>query len=102
MSTKSFSIKKFLLEADQHLMEEYNHLVSVFFYDALDILPEKIEIVSLIDRKVSILYPNEHDIPKGVQYLNRLKRLIDESNQGCFECPLTQQCKDFYKDNDFH
>lgn len=101
-STKSFSIKKFLLEADQHLMEKYNHLVSVFFYDALGILPEKIEIVSLIDGKVSILYPNEHDIPKGVQYLNHLKRLVNESNQGCFECPLTQQCKDFYKDNDFH
>lgn len=101
-SNKSFSIKKFLLEADENLMERYNHLVSVFFYEALGILPEKIEIVSLIDGKVSILYPKEQDIPKGVQYLNYIKRLVEESNQGCFECPLTQQCKDFYKYNNFH
>ncbi|PMC40505.1 hypothetical protein CJ195_01970 [Bacillus sp. UMB0899] len=66
-STKSFSVKKFLLEADQHLMERYHHLVSVFSHEALGILPEKVEIVSLLDGRKSIFYPIDQDIPKGVQ-----------------------------------
>ncbi len=98
-ATKSFSVKKFLLEADQHLMERYHHLVSVFTHEALGILPEKVEIVSLLDGRKSTFYPIDQDIPKGVQYLDYMKRLVNESNQGCYECPLTQQCKDMGQHN---
>ena len=101
-STESFSVKKFLLEADQHLMERYTHLVSVFSQEALGILPEKIEIVSLLDGKISTYYPIEQDILKGVQYLENMKRLVKEVNQGCFECPLTLHCKDIDKNQHFH
>ncbi|MCM3439939.1 hypothetical protein ACUIJN_22330 [Metabacillus halosaccharovorans] len=101
-SATSFSVKKFLLEADQQLMERYSQLVSVFSYETLGILPEKIEIVSLLDGRITAFYPIEQDIPKGVQYLEFIKQLINENNQGCFECPLTKQCKDIFKDQNVH
>ncbi|MFD2216028.1 hypothetical protein [Metabacillus endolithicus] len=94
-STKSFTIKKFLVDADQELIDLYTHLLAVFSYEAFGILPEKIEIYSLMEGEVFVTTPSVKDIPKGVMYLEYMKDLVQNGSLShCVNCPFTDRCKE--------
>jgi hypothetical protein len=104
-STQSFTIKKFLVEADDELIKLYNYLIVVFSDKAFGKLPEKIEIIQLFTGKIYTYSPTEEDASQGIFYLNYMKSLLQQprdykrtaSMKECMSCPFTQQCKDDYK-----
>ncbi|PGT76573.1 hypothetical protein [Bacillus sp. AFS040349] len=94
-STKSFTIKKFLVEADQELIELYTHLLAVFSYEAFGILPERIEIFSLMEGEVFVTTTSVEDISKGVLYLEYMKDLFQNGSMSdCVNCPFTDRCQE--------
>ncbi|WP_078555042.1 hypothetical protein [Bacillus alkalicellulosilyticus] len=72
----NFSIKKFLVEADGELLQLYTHLMVVFSNAVFGKLPDKIEVISLVDGTCFSSRPTIADIDKGLQYLKRLKALL--------------------------
>ncbi|QOR68051.1 hypothetical protein IM538_07945 [Cytobacillus suaedae] len=107
-SEKSFTIKKFLLEADEEMIHLYNHLLVVFSYKAFGKLPEKIEVVTLLKGETFTYSPSVDDLVKGITYLKYMKNVLLEptdyerkyaNNDDCISCPFTQQCEKSMGDN---
>lgn len=99
-SKNSFIIKKYLLDADERLAKLFCYLTIAFSHKAFGVLPERIELLSLIDGKKHVLCPTEHDVAEGIAYLEFMKTHIQnpddylrtDSNQECAECPYKRYC----------
>jgi hypothetical protein len=96
----TFSIKKFLVEADDSLVKLYTYLTILFSRKAFGMLPEKIEVVSLVDGGNYVFHPCDSDIPEAMAYLYFLKEHIQkpedyvktESAMQCSECIFHNNC----------
>lgn len=101
-STGSFTIKKFLVEADEEMIQLYNHLMVVFSKEAFGKLPERIEIITLLEGKKYTFSPTMNHVTQGIMYLNYMKNLLQHPNNysktnsltECRSCPFTHKCKD--------
>jgi hypothetical protein len=97
----TFSIKKFLVDTDEDMIHLYTYLTILFSHKAFGMLPEKIEILSLLDGKKHEFCPTEKDIPEALEYLNFLKEYIQnpkdylkiESTKECSQCSLKTHCE---------
>ena len=89
----AFSIKKFLVEADESLVKLFTYLTILFSHKAFSMLPEKIELVSLLDGRNYVFYPTEADIPKALAYLDFLKEHIQKP-QDYIKLESARECKD--------
>ncbi|WP_257351024.1 hypothetical protein [Pseudalkalibacillus decolorationis] len=101
-STYSFTVKKFLVEADEEMIQLYNHLMVVFSNEAFGKLPEKIEINTLLEGKKYTFSPTMNNVAQGNMYLKYMKDLLQHPNDytktnsltECRSCPFTHKCKD--------
>ncbi len=53
-------------------------MISVFCQKAFGRLPERIEIISLMDGKMNKYIPTMNDVSDGLEYLNIIKNLIQD------------------------
>lgn len=106
-SSQTFVIKKFLVEADDEILQLYYHLLVVFANKVFETLPENIVMMTLLDGKKQVFTPREKDIPESMQYLQKMKYLLqhvpEEFTQNCafkkcHHCPFVAKCQeDSYK-----
>ncbi len=101
-STQSFTIKKFLVEANEDIIDLYHHLLVVFSHEAFGTLPEKIEILTLLEGKKYTFSPTIDHIAQGIMYLDYMKNLLQHpdhysktnSKRECMSCPFTHKCEE--------
>ncbi|WP_404328115.1 PD-(D/E)XK nuclease family protein [Mesobacillus maritimus] len=101
---KSFMVKKFLVEADEEMVQLYLHMLVVFSDKAFGKLPEKIEIITLLDGKKYGFSPTMSNVEQGIVYLNKMKRTIKQpitylktsSMAECSSCPFTDKCNEHH------
>jgi hypothetical protein len=72
-SSKIYSIKKYLLMADEHLIKHFQLLMTVYSVDAFGKLPDKVLIITLLDGKVYEYSPTIEDVTLGHKYMKDLK-----------------------------
>ncbi|MGG1679031.1 hypothetical protein ACIFOT_25395 [Neobacillus sp. NRS-1170] len=100
-SKDTFILKKYLLDCDESLIMLYQYLSTVFSYKAFGVLPERIEMLSLLEGKKYIFYPTEQEISRGLNYLGFIKDWIKKPSRykkmtsfnQCVKCPLNKQCE---------
>jgi hypothetical protein len=80
-SQSSFTVKKYLLTADENMVQLYKYLLTIFSKKTFGVLPDQIKLFSLLDGEVHLLYPNEQDIAKGLMYLHYLKNSMENPDQ---------------------
>lgn len=98
-SQHTFSIKKYLLDADEKMVKLYKYLIVIFSKKAFGVLPDTIELLSLFDGKRYLFYPTELDVAKGLNYLELVKNQIENPNRyskrnchhHCSECTYQVQ-----------
>jgi CRISPR/Cas system-associated exonuclease Cas4 (RecB family) len=101
-STHSFTIKKFLLEADEEMIQLYKYFIAVFSNKAFGKLPEKLEILTLLEGEKYTFSLTKRDVAEGILYLEYMKNLLQDPNDyahtnsltECSSCPFTQKCID--------
>ena len=101
-STHSFTVKKFLLEADEEMIQLYYHLMVVFSNEAFGKLPDRIEIITLLEGEKYTFSPTMNNVTQGIMYLEYMKDLLQHPNDysktnsltECRSCPFTHKCKD--------
>jgi hypothetical protein len=97
---EAFSVKKFLVDADESMVKLYTYLTILFSYKAFGVLPDRIDLYTLIDGEKHIFYPTDEDIPQAIMYLDFLKEHIKkpdhyfktESLRECSECIFENSC----------
>jgi len=89
-SAQSFTIKKFLLEAEEGLIHLYKLLLAVFSYLALEKLPEKIEIITLLDGDCHTFSPTMDHVKEGTKYLQYMKNLFQHPKSSTHTKPQTE------------
>ncbi|WP_394236972.1 hypothetical protein [Niallia oryzisoli] len=73
-----FIVKKYLLDIDERIVTLYKYLLAVFSKKAFGIIPDRIELFSLIDGNRHILSLTEQDVAKGLMYLDLVKGHIQK------------------------
>lgn len=91
-SPRTFTIKKFLVEADAEMLRLHFHLLVVFSYKVFEKLPEKIVIVTLLDGKEHVFSPKIEDVTSGIQYLQTIKYLLQRHPAEYFPCSTLKEC----------
>ena len=97
----SFTVRKWLVEADEELIQLYNHLIAVFSYEAFGEIPEKIEIITLLDGQKYTFSPTMNKVTQGMMYLEYMKSLLQRPNDysktssktECKTCSFAHKCK---------
>ncbi|WP_338472766.1 PD-(D/E)XK nuclease family protein [Niallia sp. XMNu-256] len=100
-STHSFTVKKFLVEADEEMIQLYNHLMVVFSSEAFGKLPDRIEIITLLEGEKYTFSPTMNNVTQGIMYLKDMKNLLQHPNDysktnsltECRSCSFTHKCK---------
>lgn len=100
-SEKSFVIKKYVVDANEEMLALCKKLTAIFSYKAFGILPEKIEIVNLIEGTRHSYVPKEQDRIDGMDDLYRMKEMIQQPEQytdrifrsECMGCAFRIDCK---------
>lgn len=100
-STKSFVIKKYVVDANEEMLALFQKLTAVFSYKAFGILAERIEIVNLIEGTRYEYVPKERDIVDGMKDLYRMKEILQQPElytertvrSECIGCALRNECK---------
>ncbi|WP_405388165.1 PD-(D/E)XK nuclease family protein [Peribacillus muralis] len=77
-STNSFIIKKYLIDINEEMNVLFIHMISVFCQKAFGRLPERIEIISLMDGEMNKYIPTMNDVSDGLEYLNIIKNRIQD------------------------
>lgn len=101
-SNETFMVKKFLVEADEEMVQLYHHLLVVFSEKAFGKLPEKIEIITLLDGINYSFTPTMSNVEQGIVFLNKMKSYLKQpityiktnSMTECSSCPFTNKCND--------
>ncbi len=73
-SSKSYSMKKYLLLADDDLITGFQLMLSVYSVNVYGKLPDKVQIVTLMDGKTYEYSPTAEDLILGHQYVKDLKK----------------------------
>ena len=97
----SFTVRKWLVEADEELIQLYNHLIVVFSHEAFGKIPEKIEIITLLDGQKYTFSPTMNKVTQGMMYLEYMKSLLQRPNDysktssktECKTCSFAHKCK---------
>jgi hypothetical protein len=97
----SFTVRKWLVEADEELIQLYNHLIVVFSHEAFGKVPEKIEIITLLDGQKYTFSPTMNKVTQGMMYLEYMKSLLQRPNDysktssktECETCSFANKCK---------
>ncbi|MDM5154003.1 hypothetical protein QUF88_09220 [Bacillus sp. DX1.1] len=100
-STQSFVIKKFVVDANEEMLALFQKLTAVFCYKAFSVLPEKIEIINLIEGTSSEYVPKQQDIMTGMSDLYRMKEILQQPehyvertfHSECIGCAFRNECK---------
>ncbi len=71
-TTHSFTIRKYLVEADEQLIMCYRSLLLVFLYTSLGKLPERVDIISLLDGRLDSFSPTMADFVEGVEAVKNM------------------------------
>ncbi|MEK4031388.1 PD-(D/E)XK nuclease family protein [Pseudobacillus sp. FSL P4-0506] len=79
-ATHSFTIKKFLLEADEEIIQLYNDLTIVFSNKAFGKLPERIEISTLLEGEKYTFSPTVNNAAEGNVDVKNMKDLLQHPN----------------------
>ncbi|MBY0096110.1 PD-(D/E)XK nuclease family protein [Mesobacillus maritimus] len=103
-TNNSFKVKKFLVEADEEMVHLYLHMLVVFSDKAFKKLPEKIEIITLLDGKKHSFSPSKSNVDQGILYLNKMKIFLKQPNNylktnsmaECSSCPFTDKCNEHH------
>jgi hypothetical protein len=103
-TNKSYMVKKFLVEADEEMVQLYLHMLVVFSDKAFGRLPDKIEILTLLDGKKYSFSPTMNNVEQGIVYLNKMKNTLKQpftylktnSLAECSSCPFTDKCNDHH------
>jgi len=98
--SQSFSVTKYLVEADEEMIELYQHLMVVFSYKAFNKLPEEIEVITLLEGKSYLCSPTEENYTQGIMYLQYMKNMLlnpgeyvkTDSQAECSSCPFIHRC----------
>lgn len=96
----SFSVKKFLVDADKQMLELYCHLTVVFSEKVFGIMPARIEVVTLMDGERHVFNPSKDSLEAGLNYLQMMKTLLEDTKQfsdlynmnECPACPFQDVC----------
>ncbi|WP_285766716.1 hypothetical protein [Peribacillus sp. SI8-4] len=99
-SSNSFIIKKYLVDTTEDMNVLFIHLISVFCQMAFGQLPDRIEIISLMDGNLKTHIPTEKDVSNGLKYLNIIKNLLKEPKNYiktdcatvCNSCSYQKRC----------
>ncbi|WHY95156.1 hypothetical protein [Peribacillus simplex] len=99
-SSKSFIIKKYLVDTHEEMNLLFNNMISVFCEKAFGQLPERIEIFSLMEGKTETYIPTMNDVSDGLEYLNIIKNLLQEPKKYlktdsltvCNSCSYQKRC----------
>ncbi|WNF35405.1 hypothetical protein RJD24_13145 [Bacillaceae bacterium IKA-2] len=78
-SPTSFIIKKYLVEADEKMLESYWKSVTYFSQMAFGKIPERIEVISLDNGRKYTFNPNDYKVERMV-------------NSNCFSCGHQANC----------
>ncbi|KEK23645.1 hypothetical protein BAGA_07920 [Bacillus gaemokensis] len=100
-STQSFVIKKYVIDANEEMLALCQKLTAVFSHKAFGVLPERIEIVSLIEGTRYDYVPKEQDIIAGMSDLHRMKEMLQQPEHyterilrsECNSCAFRKECK---------
>ncbi|OLS40117.1 hypothetical protein BTR25_11370 [Bacillus sp. MRMR6] len=100
-SSSSFIVKKYLVEASAEMLHLYQLLIVVFSDQVFKKIPEKIEVVTLLDGKKHVFYPSEEKVSEGLYYLQVIKQMMEESTgfqkwsneEECRSCPFQTACE---------
>lgn len=103
-TNKSFMVKKFLIEADEEMVKLYLHLLVVFSVKAFGKLPEKLDIITLLNGKKYTFSPTMSHVEQGIVYLNKMKSILKQpitylktnSMAECSSCPFTAKCNEHH------
>ncbi|MBT2663208.1 PD-(D/E)XK nuclease family protein [Bacillus sp. ISL-45] len=99
-SDRSFTVTKYLLDADDSMVKLYTYLTILFSNSAFGVLPEKVEIITLLDGTLFQYNPEENDVQLAKAYFNELKENIRKpkeytnivSSQNCSQCVFEDDC----------
>ena len=89
----TFTINKFLIEADEEMLQLYYHLLVVFSDKVFKKLPEKISMMTLLDGKEHIFTPRLEDVSTSIQYLQTIKYLLQQHPTEYYQCSPLKECK---------
>jgi len=100
-STQSFVIKKYVVDANEEMLALFQKLTAVFSYKVFGILPERIEVVNLIEGTRYESVPKEQDIMDGMNDLYRMKEMLQQPEyytertfcSECIGCAFRNECK---------
>ncbi|QZT32460.1 hypothetical protein HUR95_08480 [Caldalkalibacillus thermarum TA2.A1] len=98
--SRSYRLKKFIVDDQQEAVFAYYHLVTVFCDHAFGALPEHIEVVSLLSGKIYQFYPEEGDVSRSLKYIHHLKKVMEQKKSYrkgkrgliCIDCPFHIHC----------
>ncbi|MFJ7756402.1 hypothetical protein ACQKGI_14195 [Peribacillus muralis] len=101
-SSNSFIIKKFLVDTNEEMTVLFIHMISVFCQKAFGRLPERMEIISLMDGKMKTYIPTMNDVSDGLEYLNIIKSLLQNPKEYsktdcltvCNSCSYQKRCNE--------
>lgn len=73
-SSKLYSMKKYLLMADDHLITLFQLMMTVYSVKVYGKLPDKVQIVTLLEGKAYEYSPTMEDVMLGQQYVKDMKK----------------------------
>ncbi|SDJ06715.1 PD-(D/E)XK nuclease family protein [Alteribacillus bidgolensis] len=99
-SCSSFVVKKYLVEADEEMVKLFHYLTTIFSEKAFNRIPKRIEVITLMDGKKHVFFPTHEDVQKGINYLQLIKHLLEDSSRynggynekECPVCPFQKVC----------
>ncbi|WP_102262529.1 PD-(D/E)XK nuclease family protein [Mesobacillus jeotgali] len=97
---RSFTVSKYLLDADDSMVKLYTYLTILFSNRAFGMLPEKVEVITLLDGSHFEFYPEQSDVQLARKYFNELKDSIRTpqkyttigSSKDCSQCAFEDGC----------
>ncbi len=99
-SDRSFTVSKFLVDAGDSMVKLYTYLTILFSHTAFGLLPEKVEVITLLDGHHFQYFPVENDVQLAQAYFNELKENIKKPQeythivltQNCSQCVFDAEC----------
>ena len=100
-SESSFIVKKYLVEAKPDMLMLYYYLTIVFSKKVFKKIPEKIEVITILDGKKHTYTPTPENMEEGINYLKLIKHLLGDSSsfnelfteEQCAVCPFERVCE---------
>lgn len=99
-SADSFILRKYMVDAKPGYCYSYKHMAVLFSEKAFGLLPEKIEIIQLLNGKKFVYYPERKDLSEAIEYFQLTKDVLKEPHHykrpvsfaECGKCPFIRKC----------